>query len=59
MLESWLASPAAKLKKQQSEILGNVNVAGIGQLLLSCEAIFRSGGNVSRAHRGTVLTCTF
>lgn len=32
MLESWLASPAAKLKKQQSEILGNVNVAGTSGL---------------------------
>jgi hypothetical protein len=36
MLESWLASPAAKLKKHQSEMLGNVDVAGTGQLLLSC-----------------------
>jgi hypothetical protein len=36
MIESWLASPAAKLKKHQSEMLGNVDVAGTGQLLLSC-----------------------
>lgn len=38
MLESWLASPAAKLKKRCGEMLGNVDVAGIGQLLQSHEA---------------------
>jgi hypothetical protein len=42
MLESWLASPAVKLKKHHSEMQGNVDVAGIGQLLLSCKAMFHS-----------------
>jgi len=40
MLESWLASPAAKLKKRRGEMLGNVDVAGIWQQLQSCEAMF-------------------
>lgn len=42
MLESWLASPAAKLKKHSGEMLGNVDAAGTGQLLLSCGAIVHS-----------------
>ncbi|CAN6206854.1 unnamed protein product [Urochloa humidicola] len=32
MLESWLASPAAKLKKHRDEMLGNVDVAGTSAL---------------------------
>lgn len=54
MLESWLASPAAKLKKRRDEMPGDVDVAGIGQLLQLCEAMFMVltvfcslGGNIN------------
>ncbi|KAF8687427.1 hypothetical protein HU200_043119 [Digitaria exilis] len=54
MLESWLASPAAKLKKRRGEVLGTVDAAGIGQLLQSHEsATSHSSGMNPRRGRST------
>ncbi|XP_021305826.1 DNA repair protein REV1 isoform X2 [Sorghum bicolor] len=56
MLESWLASPAVKLKKHHSEMQGNVDVAGTSRL----QDLRRSGPSHTaevnvRSDRSTVV----
>nr|CAB3471255.1 unnamed protein product [Digitaria exilis] len=60
MLESWLASPAAKLKKRRGEVLGTVDAAGTSALQdlriagpLSIGATSHSSGMNPRRGRST------